>query len=308
MSSQGSPQMDAESPLMHRATTHLSLVVGCYNAALHLEKRLLDLVAFLDGTGRDYEVLIVEDGSLDDSLPILRRLEADVSRIHVLRNPSEHGERIFHPKRDPELEREIHHLHRHRHGVLQAQSAGGAGETGERGPVGRRQPPAPGVRVCREQYAGEVCLSSPPHGCGVQCARASPVWADDAGHAERLERLFEERRGQIFQQLYTDGFLFDIEIFIRSQNAWHSRHRSAGAVDIRRRYYDVGQFRYLLTVIPELIHIKMLEIRGAYEHGETLRMPHEGQTGRQHARRIYRKCHHTDFRHIATRIHRRRSR
>ena len=57
----------------------------------HLEKRLLDLVAFLDGTSRDYEVLIVEDGSLDDSLPILRRLEATVPSINVLRNPRNMG-------------------------------------------------------------------------------------------------------------------------------------------------------------------------------------------------------------------------
>ena len=83
--------MDQQSPLMRRATTHLSVVVGCYNAALHLEKRLRDLVGFLDTTGRDYEVLIVEDGSLDDSLPILRRLEEDVPSINVLRNPRNMG-------------------------------------------------------------------------------------------------------------------------------------------------------------------------------------------------------------------------
>ena len=78
MSNQHLRVSDGDSPLMRRATTHLSVVVGCYNAARHLEKRLLELVAFLDGTKRDYEVLIVEDGSLDDSLPILRRLEAAV--------------------------------------------------------------------------------------------------------------------------------------------------------------------------------------------------------------------------------------
>ena len=54
-----------ESPLMHRATTHLSLVVGCYNAARHLEKRILELVSFLEGLERGYEVLIVEDHGVD---------------------------------------------------------------------------------------------------------------------------------------------------------------------------------------------------------------------------------------------------
>src|ERR671912_2802779 len=91
MSNPGLPEIDADSPLMHRATCDLSVVVGCYNAARHLEKRLRDLVAFLDGTGRSYEVLIVEDGSLDDSLPILRRFEAAVPSVHVLRNPRNMG-------------------------------------------------------------------------------------------------------------------------------------------------------------------------------------------------------------------------
>jgi glycosyltransferase involved in cell wall biosynthesis len=70
MSNQGLPPTDVDSPLMRRATTHLSLVVGCYNAARHLEKRLLELVAFLDSIHRAYELLIVDDGSLDESLPI----------------------------------------------------------------------------------------------------------------------------------------------------------------------------------------------------------------------------------------------
>src|SRR4029079_4063151 len=78
MPNQHEPQLDADSPLMRRATTHMSIVVGCYNAARHLEKRLVELVAFLDGIDRPYEILIVEDGSVDDSLPILRRLEASL--------------------------------------------------------------------------------------------------------------------------------------------------------------------------------------------------------------------------------------
>ena len=76
---------------MRPATTHLSVVVGCYNAAPHLEKRLRELVAFLDGIGRSYEVIIVEDGSVDDSLPILRRMEATLPSLTVRRNPRNMG-------------------------------------------------------------------------------------------------------------------------------------------------------------------------------------------------------------------------
>ena len=61
-----------------------------------------------------------------------------------------------------------------------------------------------------------------------------------------------------------DGFLFDVEIFIRS--------RALGIpvieVPVQLTYEDdvttVQQFRQLFTVIPELIHIKVLELRGAY--------------------------------------------
>ena len=80
-----------DAPLMRPATTHLSVVVGCYNAAPQLEKRLRELIGFLDGIGRDYEVMIVEDGSADESLPILRRLEAAVPAITVRRNPRNMG-------------------------------------------------------------------------------------------------------------------------------------------------------------------------------------------------------------------------
>jgi hypothetical protein len=81
----------------------------------------------------------------------------------------------------------------------------------------------------------------------------------------------------IFQQLYTDGFLFDIEIFIRS--------RTLGIpvteVPVQLTYEDdittVGQLRYLFTVIPELIHIKTLEMRGAYQTRERAATPRQDQ-------------------------------
>ena len=80
-----------------------------------------------------------------------------------------------------------------------------------------------------------------------------------------LKGFSRSAAARIFQQLYTDGFLFDIEIFIRS--------RTLGIpvteVPVQLTYEDdittVGQFRVLFSVIPELIHIKLLELRGAYQ-------------------------------------------
>jgi len=80
-----------------------------------------------------------------------------------------------------------------------------------------------------------------------------------------LKGFSRNAAARIFQQLYTDGFLFDIEIFIRS--------RTLGIpvveVPVQLTYEDdittVQQFRYLFAVIPELMRIKTLEMRGAYE-------------------------------------------
>src|SRR4029453_3724533 len=95
MSMHDLPPSESDSPLMRRASTHVSVVVGCYNAARPLERRLRQLLAFLDGVGGEYKVLIVEDGSLDDSLPILRRLEAEVPSITVFTNPGNRGRGIW---------------------------------------------------------------------------------------------------------------------------------------------------------------------------------------------------------------------
>ena len=178
MSNQHLRVSDGDSPLMHRATTHLSVVVGCYNAARHLEKRMLELVAFLDGTNRDYEVLIVEDGSVDGSLPILRRLEDSRARDQRAAQSPQHGQGLLDPERNPELERPVHHLHRRRHGVFEAEPARGAGATRKRRSVRRRQSSLAAVGVRRQQRARAIRLSAPPRWHRIQYAGPSAVRSD----------------------------------------------------------------------------------------------------------------------------------
>jgi dolichyl-phosphate beta-glucosyltransferase len=69
---------------------------------------------------------------------------------------------------------------------------------------------------------------------------------------------------QIFQQLYTDGFLFDIEIFVRSRALGIPVAEVAVQLTFEDDVTTVQQFRYLFKVIPELARIKMLDMRGAY--------------------------------------------
>jgi glycosyltransferase involved in cell wall biosynthesis len=273
MSDQTSSEMDPESPLMHRATTQLSLVVGCYNAAVHLEKRLRDLVAFLDGIGRDYEVLIVEDGSVDGSLPILRRLEDDVPSIHVLRNPRNMGKGysirngILNSRGKHIIFTDIDMAYAKRNLLAVLERL----EQGDPFVVGNRRLPE-SVYVVNNRLVKYVYRR---HRMGnafnalVRLLFGLTTRDTQSG----LKGFSRSAAAKIFQQLYTDGFLFDIEIFIRS--------RTLGIpvveVPVQLTYEDdittVRQFRYLLRVIPELIHIKMLELRGVYAKREVFAAP-----------------------------------
>jgi dolichyl-phosphate beta-glucosyltransferase len=265
MPNQHDAQSEVDSPLMRRATTHVSIVVGCYNAARHLEKRLVELVAFLDRIERPYEILIVEDGSVDDSLPILRRLEASAPSLTVLRNPRNMGKGYS-----------------IRNGILNSRGkyiiftdvdmAYSKGnllavlerlESGEPFVVGNRRLPESVyiVNNALVKYVYRRHRGGNAFNTLVRLLFGLTTRDTQSG----LKGFSRSAASRLFQQLHTDGFLFDIEIFIRS--------RALGIpvteVPVQLTFEDdvttVQQFRQLLTVFPELMHIKMLELRGAYD-------------------------------------------
>jgi undecaprenyl-phosphate 4-deoxy-4-formamido-L-arabinose transferase len=76
------------------AGPRLSVVVPVYNEAANLERLVARLKPVLDGTGRSYEVIFVDDGSTDASLGILRRLYAEHDGVRVVslnRNYGQHA-------------------------------------------------------------------------------------------------------------------------------------------------------------------------------------------------------------------------
>lgn len=252
---------------MGHATTHLSVVVGCYNAARHLEKRLLELVTFLDGIGRAYELLIVEDGSVDDSLPILRRVAATVPAIGVLRNPRNMGKGYS-----------------IRNGILNAKGryiiftdvdmAYSKGnllsvlerlEAGHELVVGNRRLPESiyVVNNALVKYVYRRHRGGNAFNVLVRTLFGLTTRDTQSG----LKGFSRSAAAKIFERLHTDGFLFDIEIFIRCR----ALGIPAVEVPVQLTFEDdvttVQQFRQLLTVIPELMHIKLLEMRGAYRDG-----------------------------------------
>ena len=63
----------------------LSIVIPLYNEEENVEQLYTQLKAALEGIGREYEIIIVDDGSTDGSFDILKRLHEGDERLKVIR-------------------------------------------------------------------------------------------------------------------------------------------------------------------------------------------------------------------------------
>ena len=63
----------------------ISIIMPCYNAAAHLAASVGSVLA---QTRQDWELIIVDDGSKDQSWPTLERLAANEPRIRIYRQPN----------------------------------------------------------------------------------------------------------------------------------------------------------------------------------------------------------------------------
>src|SRR5262245_11899679 len=71
------------------ADLDVSVLLPAYNEAPNLEEVLAELVGALDDTGLSYEIVIVDDGSTDDSVAVLERCAERFTAlrwIHFRRN------------------------------------------------------------------------------------------------------------------------------------------------------------------------------------------------------------------------------
>jgi glycosyltransferase involved in cell wall biosynthesis len=69
----------------------LSVIIPVYNSAPFIAETFHDLVHYLEGLDRDYELLFVDDGSRDDTVAILEARCRGQSRIRLLRNGKNRG-------------------------------------------------------------------------------------------------------------------------------------------------------------------------------------------------------------------------
>src|SRR5256885_8204976 len=64
---------------------HLSVVIPVHNEAAALPELVSELIKTLTAWGRSFEIIIVDDGSTDESFEILSRLQATDGRLRVIR-------------------------------------------------------------------------------------------------------------------------------------------------------------------------------------------------------------------------------
>lgn len=73
------------------ADPELSIIIPAYNETHRIEATLVDCRAYLDARQGSYEVIVVDDGSRDDTVAIVERLAADWPALRVLRQPANRG-------------------------------------------------------------------------------------------------------------------------------------------------------------------------------------------------------------------------
>jgi glycosyltransferase involved in cell wall biosynthesis len=67
-----------------RSDLELSIVIPIYNEAKSLPRLHAELLTVLSGLGLPYEILAVDDGSQDDSVAVLRRLQEDSPHLKIV--------------------------------------------------------------------------------------------------------------------------------------------------------------------------------------------------------------------------------
>lgn len=71
--------------------TKLSVVIPAYNEAKRIQKTLLSISEFLQKQSFTYEILVVNDGSKDNTAEVVKNLEPQIPNLKLIDNKINHG-------------------------------------------------------------------------------------------------------------------------------------------------------------------------------------------------------------------------
>lgn len=69
----------------------ISVVIPAYNEQWRLPSTLVDIIDFFENNPRSYEILVVDDGSRDDTVGVVQKFERIRPTIKLIRVPTNHG-------------------------------------------------------------------------------------------------------------------------------------------------------------------------------------------------------------------------
>ncbi len=73
------------------AHPYLSIVIPAYNESARIERTLANVMATVEAQAWDAEVLVIDDGSTDDTPHIITRWMQRFPRLHLVQNPGNRG-------------------------------------------------------------------------------------------------------------------------------------------------------------------------------------------------------------------------
>ncbi len=63
-----------------------SLIIPCYNCSQFIEKNIIKLIRKLNNFNIKYEIILIDDGSTDKTLEILKKITLNIKKIKILKN------------------------------------------------------------------------------------------------------------------------------------------------------------------------------------------------------------------------------
>ena len=76
---------------MSTSQVALSVVIPAYNEASRMASTFQQVLQYLESSGETYELLVVDDGSTDETVELVEKMSREVAAVRLLRNPGNRG-------------------------------------------------------------------------------------------------------------------------------------------------------------------------------------------------------------------------